>query len=96
MRQMTIFYLSTAVLFVLILTNRIHKRRNQTGKTVLIDDANCARCKSCVNKCPHNVLEMVNNEKGTHIIIKNSNLCTGCGLCLNVCNFNAIRLVSKQ
>jgi NAD-dependent dihydropyrimidine dehydrogenase PreA subunit len=40
-------------------------------------------------------LEAIEDETGTHIIVKYPTQCTACGNCLGKCKFNALELVKR-
>lgn len=96
---MIIAYISLTILLLLVLLlaiggklQRKEKRRNQL---VHVIENNCTRCRSCLKKCNHHVLEMINDENGMHLEVKNPDQCTGCGDCISVCRFNALELVQR-
>ena len=55
---------------------------------VLKHPDNCKLCKTCINKCPFNAIELNNNEA----IEINIDRCMGCGVCVVNCPSNAIEL----
>lgn len=93
---MIYIYLSFVLfLFVFPVWRKVYKRKHNKNKVVQVIDDNCARCRNCLQKCHHGVLEMVNTEKGTRIVVVNPQQCTGCGDCVGACNFNALVLVDR-
>jgi NAD-dependent dihydropyrimidine dehydrogenase PreA subunit len=74
----------------------IFKRQNKKNKVVQSIDNNCARCRVCIKKCRHHVLDMVNDQNGSHIVVKYSDSCSGCGDCVNACKFKALELVERR
>lgn len=88
-------YILVSVLLILFLERYHHRRARRENKIIHIKDENCVRCRSCVLKCRHHVLEIVNESNGNRLIIKNPDLCTGCGKCINVCNFEALELKER-
>ena len=74
---------------------KVFRRKRNKNKVVQVIDDNCARCRNCIQKCHHGVLEMVNTEKGTRIVVVNPHQCAGCGDCVGACNFNALVLVGR-
>lgn len=92
---MIIGYFSLAVLLVFLFGRRIHSAGHKKNKVVQVIDSMCARCRNCLKKCHHHVLDMVNDEKGSHLIVKYPDRCTGCGDCINTCKFNALELVDR-
>lgn len=75
---------------------RKRSERRKTDKVISVNHDNCARCRSCVRKCRHQVLEMVSDEQGLHVEVAHPAQCTACGECLDVCRFNALQLVNKN
>lgn len=75
---------------------RKHPESRKTDSVIAINDDNCARCRSCVRKCPYNVLEMVNDEQGLHLQVVHPEKCTACGACIDVCQFNALQFIRKN
>ena len=51
-----------------------------------VDEKKCAGCEECVDVCPVEVFEMV-DDKST---IVNGDECMGCESCIEVCEENAI------
>jgi NAD-dependent dihydropyrimidine dehydrogenase PreA subunit len=72
------------------------KEKSRKNKVIQITDDKCARCRSCILKCHHHVLDMENGEKGMHLIVKYPNECTGCGKCVSACNLSALKLVDRD
>lgn len=60
------------------------------------EDKRCARCRKCITKCPHNVLEMKSGTKGLYIDIAQPDRCSACGKCVEACCFKAITLHSQE
>ena len=90
------FYFAVGAVFVIYLVTNLLRKKEKTNRIVSIDDEKCARCNSCVIRCPHGVLEMVHDEgKDMHVVVKNPDQCTACEHCIKICNFGAIRLVDK-
>lgn len=52
---------------------------------ILKDKSNCCGCSSCVQACPKNCLEMLEDEEGFLYPHKNVQKCIDCGLCKKVC-----------
>ena len=66
------------------------------NKIISISDNNCIRCRRCIKKCRHKILELVDDDFGQHITLKYPEKCTACGNCVAVCNFNALKLASRK
>ena len=92
---MTIVYISLVILLLVLIGGKLHRKKKGRNRLVHVIEKNCTRCRSCVKKCNHNVLDLVKDEKGTHIELKNPDNCTGCGDCISVCRFNALELVQR-
>jgi NAD-dependent dihydropyrimidine dehydrogenase PreA subunit len=71
-----------------------HNRKNRE-KIVYVIDENCARCRVCINKCHHHVLDMVRDQDGLHLVVKDPDRCSGCGDCVKACKFKALELVQR-
>ncbi len=82
-------------LFLFPFVRKSFIRKRNKNKVVQVIDGNCARCRKCLQKCHHRVLEMVNADKGTRIVVANPQQCTGCGDCVSACNFDALVLVER-
>ncbi len=93
---MVLAYVCLAVFSFLLLLEKTCKRKPKANKVIQITDEKCARCRSCVLKCYHQVLSMVNDKNEMRIEVKHPDQCTGCGKCINVCNFNALELISRK
>jgi heterodisulfide reductase subunit A len=50
-----------------------------------IDEALCSGCKTCVNTCPYNAIEVIEKENGQVVSRVNDVLCKGCGTCVAAC-----------
>lgn len=75
--------------------------RQWQGKNKVIStvEDNCTGCKRCLTnmrKCKYNVLELVSDENGKHIVVKYPDKCTGCGDCISLCKFKALKLVQRN
>jgi len=92
---MTIVYISLVILLLLLIGGKLHRKEHRKNQIVHVLEKNCSRCRSCVKKCNHNVLNLVKDEKGTRIEVINPDKCTGCGDCMSVCRFNALELVQR-
>jgi NAD-dependent dihydropyrimidine dehydrogenase PreA subunit len=64
-------------------------------KIIRIDDDRCVRCGICVKECRHNVLSMVNDEKGLHVGVEHPENCAHCAHCVDSCSFKAISFTLK-
>lgn len=84
------------VLSVFLLVKKYRQKRGSKTKIISVDNQKCARCLSCVLKCKHNVLEMVNNEKGMSVMVLQPEQCTACGHCIEVCRFSALELIERN
>lgn len=65
------------------------------GRQIHINDHKCARCRACVRKCTQQVFDMVKDDKGLRVVVKNPDNCTRCGDCFDVCKFGALSLKLK-
>ena len=45
----------------------------------------CCGCSACAQRCPHNCIEMREDEKGFYYPFVNTEQCNNCGLCNKVC-----------
>lgn len=90
---MNIVYISLIILFILWIGVNNYMKNIVRKKEVHVIDNNCARCGNCIRKCNHHVLELVRDEKGTHIEVRHPSMCSGCGDCVNACKFKALEFV---
>jgi heterodisulfide reductase subunit A len=56
-----------------------------------VDYDNCRGCGRCIEVCPNDALEMVEDEHGRHAKV-NDILCQGCGTCCATCWTNSIHM----
>jgi NAD-dependent dihydropyrimidine dehydrogenase PreA subunit len=56
--------------------------------TLEFNKERCVACGMCINVCPHEVFDKVDNK----IIIINKDRCMECGACMNNCSVNAIKV----
>jgi NAD-dependent dihydropyrimidine dehydrogenase PreA subunit len=83
------------VLLVLFIVKEVFRKNNKANKIIHIDPDKCTKCKVFIKKCRRNVLAMVNDENGTHIVIQNPQNCTACNDCVRACKFKALSLVDR-
>jgi len=96
---MTLVYISLTILLLLVLLlaigSKLHRKKKRTDQVIHTIEKNCTRCRSCLKQCNHHVLEMINDENGMHLEVKNPDQCTGCGDCISVCHFNALEFIQR-
>jgi ferredoxin len=51
---------------------------------------NCGYCGACISSCPHNFLELTENE------IKVNERCENCGVCTVICPLGALVLEDEK
>jgi NAD-dependent dihydropyrimidine dehydrogenase PreA subunit len=85
-----------AVLLLLAVARKKQQRERRSEKIIEVNHDNCSRCRSCVSKCKHDVLDLMRNEQGQRVMILRPDQCTGCGKCLEVCRFDALTLVVRK
>lgn len=56
------------------------------GFNVIVDEAKCEACEECVDVCPVEVFEMI-DDKSSPV---NADECLGCESCVEVCEPGAI------
>ncbi|MCK9555963.1 RnfABCDGE type electron transport complex subunit B [bacterium] len=77
-------------------------KKNENQMPYVIRDK-CIGCGRCVNTCPRNLIELVEDAKKVHILCSSHDRgadvikvcsvgCIGCGKCVQACPFNAIRM----
>lgn len=54
----------------------------------IVDEKKCVGCEECVDVCPVEVFEMVDNKSVT----ENAEECLGCESCVEVCEEGAITI----
>lgn len=90
---MTIYF--TIAVALLLVGFKLYRQKQNKSRIVHIIDANCTRCRSCIKRCNHKVLSMVNDGNDYHVQVTNPDRCTGCGHCEEVCHFNAIQMIKR-
>lgn len=93
---MNIIYIILTGLFLFLTLGHIYRYRRAQNKVIYIINDKCARCKCCLKKCRHKVLDMENDSTGGHITVKHPERCTVCGDCVTVCKFNALELMNRK
>jgi NAD-dependent dihydropyrimidine dehydrogenase PreA subunit len=89
-------YYIIGALVTLWITGSIYRRINRRSKIIYAIEDNCTGCGKCVKRCHHHVLEVIKDEKGTCIAVKNLDKCSACGDCVDVCKFKALEIVGRQ
>jgi coenzyme F420-reducing hydrogenase beta subunit len=56
----------------------------------------CSGCSACMNSCPQNAIEMVEDEKGFKYPKVNKEKCINCGLCEKVCPILNIDNITRK
>ncbi len=64
-----------------------YKKLWEEEMAVKIDEGTCVGCAACIDVCPVEALEMVNNKA-----VCNEDKCVDCGACLDACPVAAITL----
>ena len=54
----------------------------------IIDTDECTGCGICVDTCPNDVLELIDDVS----TVVNEEACTGCGACVEECPMEAIKI----
>lgn len=65
-------------------------RLEYLDKKYITDKCNCTGCMACYNICPHDAIEIVENDKGFLYTKINNEKCINCGLCKKVCPANKV------
>ncbi|MDP4239720.1 MAG: 4Fe-4S binding protein [Bacteroidota bacterium] len=92
---MNVIYISLVILLLLLVVPKLHRKRHTKNRAVRVVEDNCTRCRSCLKKCRHDVLDLVDNGNGMRIEVNHPDRCTGCGDCVSVCRFNALEFVER-
>jgi ferredoxin len=90
----TALYIGGAIL-TLWFIGGIYRHIQGKNKIVRVVESHCTGCGRCLKRCKHQVLEMVNDEKGKRVTVKYPGRCSGCGDCLGTCKFRALGLVKR-
>ena len=87
-------YIVFGIMILLIITKIIRKQKRKKFVIYVVKE-NCTACKSCVKRCNHNVLEVMEDNQGNFMVIKNPQNCTACGNCIKKCKFNALKIKER-
>jgi NAD-dependent dihydropyrimidine dehydrogenase PreA subunit len=93
-----IYYIVGAII-VFWLIGGLYRHLRGRNKVIHAVEGKCTGCKRCLTnmrKCKHNVLELVSDENGTHIVVQYPDKCTACGDCVGICKFHALELIQKE
>lgn len=95
---MNIVYIVTILIcvFILFTIKKLQRNKRRKEKVITVDNEKCARCRSCITRCRHKVLEMKSTDQGLRVEVARPDLCTACGNCIEVCRFNALKLVNRN
>lgn len=63
-------------------------RLEYLDKKYITDTYRCTACMACYNVCPHNAIEIIENDKGFLYTKINTEKCINCGLCKKICPAN--------
>lgn len=88
------YYIVGAVVALWIIGG-ISRHIRGRGKIVRIAEENCTGCGKCLKTCRHHVFEMVKDDMGAHVTVKNPDKCTAYGDCVSRCKFGALETVNK-
>jgi NAD-dependent dihydropyrimidine dehydrogenase PreA subunit len=92
------YYIAGAILGIWFIGG-FYRHIQGKHKVVHVVEGKCTGCKRCLTnmmKCKHNVLELADDEKGKHIVVKYPDKCTACGDCVGICKFKALELVNLK
>jgi len=64
--------------------------------TLELDEEKCTNCQICIDVCPHNVFDMVNERFSVKqkLAIVDLDACMECGACALNCTFDALKVNS--
>ncbi|KAA6340182.1 Electron transport complex subunit RsxB [termite gut metagenome] len=93
---MNVVYIGLGILFFLLISSKLHSRKKRRNKVIHVVESNCTGCQRCVKRCSRHVLEIISNEKGTRVVVKNPDRCTACGDCIGKCKFKALEIVERN
>lgn len=92
---MTKYIIIASVVLLIIILSYFRNKRAKSKVIHVIDD-NCSGCRACIKKCRHKALEILDNEEGRRVVLKNPEKCTACRDCIIACKFNALELVNRK
>lgn len=92
---MNTIYIGLAILIIFMVVHKLHRKRHTRNRVVRVVEDNCTRCRSCLKKCRHDVLDIVHDGNGMCMEVKHPDRCTGCGDCISVCRFNALEFIER-
>jgi len=88
-------YIASAIVAMLAIWY-IYRNKQAKSKVVRVICDNCTGCGRCIKRCRRNVLNIIENDAGKHVVVENSQKCTACGDCIAVCKFNALELAIRD
>jgi NAD-dependent dihydropyrimidine dehydrogenase PreA subunit len=88
-------YIILGIVVVLWIVGNLNRHKRAKNAVIYVDKNSCVGCQRCIKRCKHKVLEKVNDENGTRVVVKNPNKCTACGDCISGCRYDALRLVER-
>lgn len=92
---MNIVYISLGIVSLILFFSVLYRHKNARNNIIHIVESNCVGCQCCLKRCHHQVLDVVSDKTGKHIVVKYPDRCSGCGDCLWGCKYNALELVER-
>jgi NAD-dependent dihydropyrimidine dehydrogenase PreA subunit len=92
---MNIIYWIIGAVVLLWIAGGIHRHKRGRNSIIRVIEENCTGCGRCVKRCSRRVLEIIVDENGKHVAVKNPDKCTACGDCIPKCKFNALEMIER-
>ncbi|MDR1344053.1 MAG: 4Fe-4S dicluster domain-containing protein [Tannerellaceae bacterium] len=86
-----VFYIVGALVALWIVA-AASRRMSARKKAVRVVEGRCAGCGRCLKRCRHGVFELLSDEGGVRVVVKNIDRCTACGNCVSCCRFKALEM----
>ena len=83
---MKFLLLLTLLLSTLLPTIGCSENPQESGKLYSVESQSCIGCNSCIERCPHNAIAIIENKAVIDPV-----KCIGCGKCVTACPVDAIR-----
>ena len=93
---MSIVYISLLILSLFAASQYLYDKIRAKNKVVTMSTENCIGCRRCMEKCPRQVFDTVNDGPRMRIVVQQPGVCTACGNCVAVCKYNALSIVPRK